>query len=190
MIDTGTVFGKSTYLAPVDGPQLVLSGLRNKHKWEVYAGPKANVISSLWEYDLIINCTGKRLDNPPRNHYFPDFMGMKAQQFHPGYRELIIDWPDFATPDMPLAFWQQLLRVVQRKRRTLVFCMGGQGRTGTCLGILAMLSQRITGEEAIKLVRATYKVHAVETKEQERQIKRLGELAGIKAKKGAGDGKG
>lgn len=51
-----------------------------------------------------------------------------------------------------------------------VGCMGGTGRTGTLLAILAAQHPKMDGEAAVAYIRAIYKPHAVETFEQKNQV--------------------
>lgn len=51
-----------------------------------------------------------------------------------------------------------------------VGCMGGTGRTGTMLALLAAQHPGMTGIEAITYIRQIYKSGAVETQEQENQV--------------------
>lgn len=135
------------------------------------------VESQATEFDLVVNCTGKPL--PKRQHTIPRGLGLSPKWQSPLlHREIVLDWPDFGLPGMPLQFWKDLLRVIKRHRRTLVFCAGGQGRTGTTLSILVMLACRMDGDQAIETVRGVYRRAAVETADQEAYINRLGEQAG------------
>jgi hypothetical protein len=57
-------------------------------------------------------------------------------------------------------------------------CMGGTGRTGTILAILAAQHPGMTGPAAIDYIRGIYKPHAVETAAQEEQVARLAQRYG------------
>lgn len=54
-----------------------------------------------------------------------------------------------------------------------VGCMGGTGRTGTMLAILAAQHPAMTGPNAIQYIRQIYKSGAVETANQAEQVDRL-----------------
>ena len=159
-------------------PALAIHGLHNMRRWEVYAGAKGDVAPYVWEFNLIINCTGTKLPNH-RVNLIPPGTGISPCWTSPVRdREMVIDWPDFKTPDMPIQFWQMLLLTVQKKRRVLVFCGAGHGRTGTCLSLLWMIANEIPGTQAINEVRKLYCHEAVETLQQTEYIMRVGELLG------------
>jgi protein-tyrosine phosphatase len=64
------------------------------------------------------------------------------------------------------------LYAIARREKVYVGCMGGIGRTGTFLALLA----RATGvqpEVAVQYVRRYYNEHAVETREQRRYVERF-----------------
>lgn len=50
-------------------------------------------------------------------------------------------------------------------------CMGGTGRTGTILAIIAAQHPDLHGDRAIHYIRTVYKAHAVETAEQKAQVR-------------------
>lgn len=81
---------------------------------------------------------------------------------------------DFSIPKVrPTTFalawiiWQG----VARKRKVYVGCMGGVGRTGMVLALLARVVYRMDGGNAIARVRRYYAPHAVETLEQEKFVR-------------------
>lgn len=63
-----------------------------------------------------------------------------------------------------------ILRALEAGDRLYVGCMGGTGRTGTLLAILAAQHPAMSGAEAIVYIRQVYKPGAVETAEQEGQV--------------------
>jgi protein-tyrosine phosphatase len=63
-----------------------------------------------------------------------------------------------------------LMHALMQGERLYVGCMGGTGRTGTLLAILAAQHPQMTGEQAIEYIRTVYKRGAVETKVQEEQV--------------------
>lgn len=81
---------------------------------------------------------------------------------------LRVDWPDFRTPRDPVAAVATLRAAydVAVEKRVAVCCLGGRGRTGTALAVLAVIDG-IAPDEAVPWVRATYDEHAVETAAQE-----------------------
>ncbi len=85
-----------------------------------------------------------------------------------------IKWPDFR---LPVNVDEALLLLVQAYDRALVerveiACGGGKGRTGTALGVLAILGG-VEPKEAVSWVRSAYHPRAVETPWQRRFVERL-----------------
>lgn len=66
-----------------------------------------------------------------------------------------------------------IIQALERGDRLYVGCMGGTGRTGTMLGIIAAQHPAMTGLDAFKYIRAIYKSGAIETEEQKLQVERL-----------------
>jgi protein-tyrosine phosphatase len=92
-----------------------------------------------------------------------------------------IDWPDMGVPKLTGEMWEALagdLRKIAKKETktsVVVCCMGGHGRTGTCLSILAALL--LDKKEPIKFVREVYCKKAVESKSQ---VEYVGKMTGLK----------
>lgn len=82
-------------------------------------------------------------------------------------------WRDFRLPDST----EQALAALREARdrsateRVEVACVGGVGRTGTAIAVLAVMSGVEPGE-AVAWVRAHYHPRAVETRRQRRWIAR------------------
>lgn len=86
-------------------------------------------------------------------------------------KTVVFKWPDFQPP--PPGFENFLRETVipalRDRKRILVFCMGGHGRTGTFLaGLLALMEPEVA--DPVAEVRKRYCLRAVETKEQEAAI--------------------
>lgn len=84
-----------------------------------------------------------------------------------------INWPDMGTPTMDQDFWEELIKVWRAHRKTLVVCcMGGHGRTGTSLSILAALTKALPEKETdpVQWIRKVYCDHAVESDKQVKYI--------------------
>jgi hypothetical protein len=73
-------------------------------------------------------------------------------------------------PDKLTAGLPTIIRLLKEDYRLYVGCMGGTGRTGTLLAILAGQHPGMNGPDAIKYIRAIYKSGAVETAEQKEQV--------------------
>lgn len=81
-----------------------------------------------------------------------------------------IDVPDFGLPPDPVAYMQIVEEAVVRALRgesVYVGCMGGIGRTGTFLALMAKVCGVLN---PVKYVRLSYNPHACETPEQERFV--------------------
>jgi hypothetical protein len=86
-----------------------------------------------------------------------------------------LDWPDFGVPADPALVLTALSSVIDRARtgeRVEIGCIGGHGRTGTALAILAILTGH-PAADAVAWVRANYCPKAVETADQEAFVTRL-----------------
>lgn len=80
--------------------------------------------------------------------------------------------PDYGTPIPPLAsviyVAREGLRAAGEGKRVEIGCVGGHGRTGLMLAIMALLSMRQpNARQAINLVRSAYCTEAIESAEQE-----------------------
>lgn len=95
-----------------------------------------------------------------------------------------INWLDGEAPDMTGKEWLTLLKKLEKIRlhlgkdilNILVCCMGGHGRTGTALAILAALTG-VQTENPVIFIRKTYCRKAVETKSQCSYIKEIAHLS-------------
>ena len=98
-----------------------------------------------------------------------------------------IDWRDFGVPDLSRAFWESMVvalkRICQERGGYLdvfVCCMGGHGRTGTALSILAALFGVVPDDMCpVQYVRDHYCNNAVET---DSQLKYVESMTGRKVK--------
>lgn len=106
--------------------------------------------------------------NFPGNGYF----GVCLREEVPRDMEAHVHMPivDFSVPekdeDVVLAI-KEVVAAVFRGDVVYVGCMGGWGRTGLFLSLLAKATGR---EDAVSFVRKSYTPKAVETKEQERYV--------------------
>jgi hypothetical protein len=109
-------------------------------------------------------------DRPPDHGLYLD------EKWQPPWSHEHLDWPDFGVPDDPAPVLAALGSLRDRARsgqRVEVGCLGGHGRTGTALAILAVLGGHPPAE-AVAWVRASYCPEAVETPEQEAFVAGLG----------------
>ena len=93
-----------------------------------------------------------------------------------------IDWPDFGIPtDVGREFWLALVEDIKRLgiKTISTQCVGGHGRTGVQLAILAHMLGAIEKPDAyslIKWVQSQYCSHAVETSGQQKYVAEMCEL--------------
>ncbi|WP_433891053.1 protein-tyrosine phosphatase family protein [Streptomyces sp. CA-111067] len=83
-----------------------------------------------------------------------------------------LHWPDFRLPTDRAATARLLADVWHRAERDRVefACVGGRGRTGTALALLAVIDG-VPPAEAVAFVRRHYDSHAVETPWQRRYVR-------------------
>ncbi len=85
-----------------------------------------------------------------------------------------LEWPDFGVPALDLEWWRQfLLALVAIEGDVAVFCMGGHGRTGTMLSIIAHMVGWSGGKDPIAWVRSVYCKETVESDEQVAYITKM-----------------
>ena len=96
-----------------------------------------------------------------------------------------IDWPDGGTPAFTGKNWRSLVEDLKHLKsrsdketlHVLVCCVGGHGRTGTALAILAALTG-VAPEDPVLYIRKEYCRKAVETRSQCRYIKKIANIVG------------
>lgn len=90
----------------------------------------------------------------------------EALHIEPEPRIQII-WPDLGAPSLTREWWQafvEWLFSIEAETDMVIYCMGGHGRTGTALLLLALLSGAVPdGEEPLEWLRDHYCMDAVET---------------------------
>lgn len=106
----------------------------------------------------------------------PEFASLEKFNRRTG---MVIDWPDMKAPELSAKFWNALvvvLKAIATKRKkekpdarvcVVVFCMGGHGRTGTALSILASLFGVVPESKCpVEFIREKYCKNAVESNVQ------------------------
>jgi protein-tyrosine phosphatase len=86
----------------------------------------------------------------------------------PSWPHVIIDWPDFGIPSDRVSLVNEINGLLDRARRGEIVeigCLGGHGRTGTLLAILAVRAGE-PASSAVAWVRHQYCHDAVETDQQ------------------------
>ena len=144
--------------------------------WEVYVGTKSAVIPEIAEmdFDIILNCADSGSVLP--EHKIPLSFGKKYEKLKA--KEVEFDWPDYGVPMIKPEFWGELMQYIKdKKSKVLIFCMGGHGRTGTCISAL-MIANGWKPRDAEKWIREHYCSKAVESVSQEAYLNKLGEFYG------------
>jgi len=179
------------------GPKLVfeVNGL------EVYGGSKTEAANFYHKFDLVISA-GEHLRMEEAKSLTSSILkSINLVKLVRDYcpENLYLDWRDFGVPTYPREFWKGLVEILRKKGRdrkrrggaykVLVHCMGGHGRTGTVVAILAGLGSKwIEEDEGVDLVekvRGIYCHHAIETYGQVRYVEEItgrGSRAEVKAR--------
>lgn len=143
-------------------------------------GGRLNESGAAHGFDLIIDCAGmvqgSRFVAKSTN---PRFRTLNQLAFPDVLR---LQWPDMTAPShVGIRFWQRLRDMLPGK--TCVCCVGGHGRTGTCLACL-LVADGMDADEAISKVRKEHCERAIETPAQEQYVRELAK------QRDAGKGKG
>lgn len=80
---------------------------------------------------------------------------------------LCLDWPDMGIPPIEYDFWVTLWDILPAK--TVIACMGGHGRTGTCMTAL-LIVDGLDYWTALETVRKEHCHKAVESQKQEEYL--------------------
>ncbi len=98
----------------------------------------------------------------------PDFGWYFASEWSPPWPHEYVAWPDFGVPVDAHDFVERcgsVLTRIEAGETVEIGCLGGHGRTGTALAVLAAMCG-VAQAEAVAWVRANYCEQAVETVEQ------------------------
>ena len=172
--------------------------LRGRDKeWELSIGTKWAVKdrAKTGEFGLIVNLTGYSIFHNRTHHMpstFPTLLKYSWRDtLEKGWEnEVVIDWPNYGVPShLPFQFWADLYEQIMRTPKSLMFCEGGHGRTGTAAAILLMVSGVLgNAKDAIQWVRGKYCEEAIEGTTQEQMVYDFGGWLNQKGKE-VGDGK-
>lgn len=83
---------------------------------------------------------------------------------------LSLEWPDMQAPPATLDFWLTLWDMLPS--RTVACCIGGHGRTGTCLAAL-IIASGTDYYDAVQTVRTEHCNRAIESMSQETYLHRI-----------------
>lgn len=148
-------------------PQCVLKG---QSGWSVWAGAEGACMQRTSSFELLLNLTGSSVLS---RHVVP-VLELQHWEEPATPPEIVLDWPDMGVVSLPRRFWEQLVEhLTNTRRKMLVFCVGGHGRTGTAIASL-MVSCGWNSSDAISWIRENYCARAIETKEQEEYVRWIG----------------
>lgn len=101
----------------------------------------------------------------------PDFGCYMAGSWEPDWKAYWLNWADYGLPRMSMktvnSIVDELLERARAGEAVEIGCMGGHGRTGALLALLALKAGAEDAESVIKWVRSTYCNHAIEGAKQE-----------------------
>lgn len=154
-------------------PTRILEGDHNGG-WSLYIGSRYDVKHDAEGFDMIVNLSGGSIFMDHIRHIVPSHFAKVAKYSEPesphssaADREIILDWPNYGVPRLQFQFWVDLYEQMKMTKRTLLFCLGGHGRTGTATCLLMLASAAHTdGEKAIAWLRSHYCLKVVEGSQQ------------------------
>lgn len=134
-------------------------------KATVFAGSKFEVPWRRWK--LLISCAGPELTPLPLITCSPSAKGLVPELADPT-PWVALGWPDGGVPLFPQSTWLALADAIKNTDGDIgVCCVGGHGRTGTAVAILASLLGAVPGDEdPVVWLRKRYCREAVETQGQ------------------------
>lgn len=150
-------------------------------KATVYAGGSRD-LDICDDWSLVVNFSGYS-DNSPFAHAWGQAGKlckgfMKAMDLQYQYLpELEIYWGDGKAPELTLDEWKALITDISKvKGKVFLHCVGGHGRTGTALAVIAHLTNMNYGdhEGIVQFLRASYCEKIVETTKQTEYLKSIG----------------
>lgn len=137
------------------------------------SGFKLDEYSGKW--DLIIDLASNvrsptPIIKPISNHRFDVLKSYCYRDVPPKSEVLGIDWLDQQAPPVTLDFWIKLWEMLPEK--TVIACVGGHGRTGTCIAAL-IIATGVDYYTAVETVRTDYCTSAIESLAQEKYLHEL-----------------
>ncbi len=122
--------------------------------------------------DSILIDVGAQVD--PIVETSPKDFALKLQPY--SFKRIRIRIQDGSTPDLSREFWADLIDILRKEKKdVIVACLGGHGRTGMVLSILAVL-MNATDHDPVKFVRDNYCEEAVETGSQIKYIEKITQI--------------
>lgn len=142
---------------------------------QLFASNSSSLDEKSGKWNLIIDLAG--IVTMPRNASFiredakPQF---KSLSKHLDKDEALpsdvlrLFWNDMSIPPCGIEFWVEMWKVLPEK--TVIGCMGGHGRTGTCIASLIIASGQMDYWQALEHVRKEHCKKAVENLVQEQYL--------------------
>lgn len=163
--------GQTSYYTPTSHTEVWTAERKDMEEQKVYAGKASRAVER--EYDLIIDLTARDAKPIIWGHN----LNPALQKFVDRTQILYIDWPDYSTPPISAKGWAALAKAILEDadiKRVYIGCMGGVGRTGTALAILAhFMGILYDKEDPVEFVRRFYFDEAVETESQFTYIEKV-----------------
>lgn len=157
----GTSYSTTSYAHCTHKPQLVMTG--KEEGWSIYAGRKWDCEPVLNDFDIVLNLTGNKVS---RCHDIP-VKALKKWESKEKFKEICLDWPDHGIVSLPRQFWKELFTFIKTgKKKMVVFCIGGHGRTGTAIASLLVTGFNYQPQDACKWIWDNYCKEAIETSGQ------------------------
>jgi hypothetical protein len=168
-----------------------------RHKGlELWGASVFEAKESFYNFDLVISLDHLTIPLKPTSvvEGMVSSIGLQRLIKHHSPEHLIITWPDMGVPKLDKSFWNELCKVLAKKGRdrnrynrvykVMIHCIGGHGRTGTALCILA---NKIAGWKGKDLIERVRRFHCGNAVESNKQIEYIEEIIGEKVEgKGTG----
>lgn len=133
------------------------------------SGTRVNELAGV-KNKLIINLSGSQLYGDIGFNNLSKKSEGKLRKHSPSI--ISINWQDFGVLPYGYDFWLDLVNVIRiEKKPVIVCCVGGHGRTGTCLAILCGLLE--ISKNPVSFIRKKYCSFAIETAEQENYVREI-----------------
>ena len=146
-------------------------------KAEIYAGSSYEIKWANIPWKLLVSCAGKFYAPEPLIEVNEGARKLLKPELHSLGETPYISfaWPDGGLPPLQLKHWLALVDSIREIDGPVgIFCLGGHGRTGTALSILASLGGVVPrGQDPIKWLRQEYCSNAVETQPQVNYVARM-----------------
>jgi len=172
------------------GPTLVVES----NGLELYGASRNEAEFFFYDFDLVISlevCIPRKMMSNLSS------IGLQRLTKREAFTEhFVLRWPDFGVPTYTKEFWERLSYQLRKKGRdrdrfnrkykVMVHCMGGHGRTGTALAILASMcsdDEIWQSDDLIERIREKHCKHAVEN---QKQVGYIEEILERKLRKGEG----